>query len=76
MLNSPKLIEEEKVKIAKKEEVLKEIGGGQKPLNKTKNSVNGTSGTPIHVNSLQVNSIWLNMPAFPLFNIDIIVNLL
>nr|XP_019939355.1 PREDICTED: glycine receptor subunit beta-like [Paralichthys olivaceus] len=52
MLNSPKLIEEEKTKMATKEKALKEKEGKQS--NKTNNTVNGTGGTPIHVNTLQV----------------------
>lgn len=54
MLNSPKLIEEEKAKMASKERALKEKEG-QKAANKSNNSAaNGTGGTPIHVNTLQV----------------------
>ncbi|XP_044202653.1 glycine receptor subunit beta-like isoform X1 [Thunnus albacares] len=52
ILNSPKLIEEEKAKMATKEKALKEKEG-KKPPNKTNNTVNGTGGTPIHVNTLQ-----------------------
>uniref|UniRef100_A0A3Q2NV68 Glycine receptor, beta a n=1 Tax=Fundulus heteroclitus TaxID=8078 RepID=A0A3Q2NV68_FUNHE len=52
-LNSPKLIEEEKAKMATKEKALKEQEA-KKPSNKTNNTVNGTGGTPIHVNTLQV----------------------
>ncbi|XP_044046538.1 glycine receptor subunit beta-like isoform X4 [Siniperca chuatsi] len=52
ILNSPKLIEEEKAKMATKEKALKEKEG-KKPSNKN-NTVNGTGGTPIHVNTLQV----------------------
>lgn len=55
ILNSPKLIEEEKAKMATKEKAMKEKEG-KKPLNKTNNTVNGTGGTPIHVNTLQVNT--------------------
>lgn len=55
ILNSPKLIEEEKAKMASKERALKEKEG-QKAANKSNNSAaNGTGGTPIHVNTLQVN---------------------
>ncbi|XP_045901948.1 glycine receptor subunit beta-like [Micropterus dolomieu] len=53
MLNSPKRIEEEKAKMATKEKALQEKEG-KKPSNKTNNTVNGTGGTPIHVNTLQV----------------------
>ncbi|KAG7235892.1 hypothetical protein INR49_002090 [Caranx melampygus] len=53
ILNSPKLIEEEKSKMASKEKALKEKEG-KKPSDKTNNTVNGTGGTPIHVNTLQV----------------------
>uniref|UniRef100_H2MIW6 Glycine receptor, beta a n=1 Tax=Oryzias latipes TaxID=8090 RepID=H2MIW6_ORYLA len=53
MLNSPKRIEEEKVKMASKEKALQEKEG-KKHSNKTNNTVNGTGGTPIHVNTLQV----------------------
>lgn len=60
ILNSPKLIEEEKAKMASKEKALKEKEG-QKPANKTANTVNGTGGTPIHVNTLQVNTPQLNV---------------
>lgn len=56
ILNSPKLIEEEKAKMASKEKALKEKEG-QKPASKTNNTVNGTGGTPIHVNTLQVNTV-------------------
>lgn len=59
ILNSPKLIEEEKAKMASKEKALKEKEG-QKPANKAANTVNGTGGTPIHVNTLQVNTPQLN----------------
>uniref|UniRef100_A0A3B3TQ50 Glycine receptor, beta a n=2 Tax=Poecilia TaxID=8080 RepID=A0A3B3TQ50_9TELE len=52
-LNSPKLIEEEKAKMATKEKALKEKEA-KKPSNKSNNTVNGTGGTPIHVNTLQV----------------------
>lgn len=55
ILNSPKLIEEEKAKMASKEKALKEKEG-KTPSNKTNNTVNGTGGTPIHVNTLQVNT--------------------
>lgn len=60
ILNSPKLIEEEKAKMASKEKALKEKEG-QKPTNKATNTVNGTGGTPIHVNTLQVNTLRLNV---------------
>ncbi|KAG7260269.1 hypothetical protein CRUP_001501, partial [Coryphaenoides rupestris] len=53
MLNSPKLIEEEKAKMATKEKALKEKEG-KKTLGKAKNTINGTGGTPIHVSTLQV----------------------
>uniref|UniRef100_A0A3P8U0G9 Glycine receptor, beta a n=1 Tax=Amphiprion percula TaxID=161767 RepID=A0A3P8U0G9_AMPPE len=53
ILNSPKLIEEEKAKMATKEKALKEKEG-KKPSSKTNNTVNGTGGTPMHVNTLQV----------------------
>ncbi|XP_051559838.1 glycine receptor subunit beta-like isoform X2 [Myxocyprinus asiaticus] len=46
MLNSPRRIEAEKVKMAQKEKE-------NKTLAKT-NSANGTGGTPIHVSTLQV----------------------
>ncbi|KAG7486601.1 hypothetical protein JOB18_034563 [Solea senegalensis] len=52
ILNSPKLIEEEKTKMATKEKALQEKEG-KKPSNKSNNTVNGTGGTPIHVNTLQ-----------------------
>uniref|UniRef100_A0A3Q2DZ43 Glycine receptor, beta a n=1 Tax=Cyprinodon variegatus TaxID=28743 RepID=A0A3Q2DZ43_CYPVA len=52
-LNSPKLIEEEKAKMATKEKALKEKEA-KKPSNKSNNTVNGTGGTPIHANTLQV----------------------
>lgn len=56
MLNSPKLIEEEKAKMASKERALKEKEE-QKAANESNNSAaNGTGGTPIHVNTLQVKS--------------------
>uniref|UniRef100_A0A9J8B9J7 Glycine receptor subunit beta n=1 Tax=Cyprinus carpio carpio TaxID=630221 RepID=A0A9J8B9J7_CYPCA len=50
MLNSPKRIEEEKIKMAQKE---KEREKENKTPAKT-NSANGTGGTPIHVSTLQV----------------------
>uniref|UniRef100_A0A3Q3QUF9 Neurotransmitter-gated ion-channel ligand-binding domain-containing protein n=1 Tax=Monopterus albus TaxID=43700 RepID=A0A3Q3QUF9_MONAL len=53
ILNSPKLIEEEKAKMATKEKAMKDKEGKKLP-NKTNNTVNGTGGTPIHVNTLQV----------------------
>ncbi|KAF0037943.1 hypothetical protein F2P81_010817 [Scophthalmus maximus] len=53
MLNSPRRIEEEKTKMATKEKALQEKEG-KKQSNKTNNTVNGTGGTPIHVNTLQV----------------------
>lgn len=40
--------------MATKEKALKEKEK-KKPTNKTNNTVNGTGGTPIHVNTLQVN---------------------
>uniref|UniRef100_A0AAV2LED4 Neurotransmitter-gated ion-channel transmembrane domain-containing protein n=1 Tax=Knipowitschia caucasica TaxID=637954 RepID=A0AAV2LED4_KNICA len=52
MLNSPKLIEEEKAKMATREKALREKEKEGKKNNK--NTVNGTGGTPIHVNTLQV----------------------
>ncbi|XP_028305126.1 glycine receptor subunit beta-like [Gouania willdenowi] len=52
MLNSPRLIEEEKAKLATKEKTLKEKEG-KKAANKDNNTVNGTGGTPLHVNTLQ-----------------------
>lgn len=55
MLNSPRLIEEEKAKMASKEKALKEKEEQNKPSNKTNNTVNGTGGTPIHANALQVS---------------------
>lgn len=42
--------------MASKEKALKEKEG-QKPASKTNNTVNGTGGTPIHVNTLQVNTV-------------------
>ncbi len=39
--------------MATKEKALKEKEG-KKPVNKANNTVNGTGGTPIHVNTLQV----------------------
>lgn len=57
MLNSPKLIEEEKAKMASKERALKEKEGQKAAANESNNSAaNGTGGTPIHVNTLQVKS--------------------
>lgn len=41
--------------MASKEKAMKEKEG-KKPSNKTNNTVNGTGGTPIHVNTLQVNT--------------------
>lgn len=41
--------------MATKEKALKEKEG-KKPSSKTNNTVNGTGGTPIHVNTLQVNT--------------------
>lgn len=55
MLNSPKRIEAEKAKMAQKE---KEREKEAKTPAKA-NTVNGTGGTPIHVNTLQVNKITL-----------------
>lgn len=46
MLNSPKLLEAEKAKIASREKAL---------ANKL-NSLNGTGGTPLHISTLQVRS--------------------
>lgn len=40
--------------MASKEKALKEKEG-KKPSDKTNNTVNGTGGTPIHVNTLQVH---------------------
>lgn len=54
ILNSPKLIEQEKAKLVTKEKALKE-SEAKKPSNKS-NTVNGTDGTPIHVNTLQVTA--------------------
>ncbi|KAJ8262128.1 hypothetical protein GJAV_G00162620 [Gymnothorax javanicus] len=48
MLNSPKMIEAEKAKIARKEKV-----EGKTPAKN--NTINGTGGTPIHVSTLQVS---------------------
>lgn len=42
--------------MATKEKALKEKEG-KTPSNKTTNTVNGTGGTPIHVNTLQVNTL-------------------
>ncbi|XP_037327674.2 glycine receptor subunit beta-like [Pungitius pungitius] len=53
MLNSPKRIEEEKAKMAEKERQLQEKEG-KMAANKASNTVNGTGGTPIHANTLQV----------------------
>lgn len=47
MLNSPKRIEAEKAKLASKEKA-----EGKTPA---KNTVNGTGGTPMHANALQVS---------------------
>lgn len=59
ILNSPKLIEEEKAKMASKERALKEKEG-QKAANKSNNSAaNGTGGTPIHANTLQVKKQYM-----------------
>ena len=58
MLNSPKLIEEEKAKMATKEKALIEKEG--KMALKAKNTINGTGGTPIHVSTLQVHLKYLN----------------
>lgn len=58
MLNSPKRIEEEKAKMATKEKALKEKEG-KKPLTKPNNTINGTGGTPMHVNTLQVITTWV-----------------
>lgn len=49
--------------MATKEKALKEKEG-KKPSNKTNNTVNGTGGTPIHVNTLQVNRTQSNKAAF------------
>jgi len=53
MLNSPTKIEEEKANMARKEKVLQKKE--EKMANRAKNAANGTGGTPIHVNTLQVN---------------------
>uniref|UniRef100_A0A4W5JZA3 Glycine receptor, beta b n=1 Tax=Hucho hucho TaxID=62062 RepID=A0A4W5JZA3_9TELE len=52
MLNSPKRIEAEKAKMASKAE------GKEKAAGKN-NTVNGTSGMPCHVSTLQVGEGWL-----------------
>ncbi|XP_056266119.1 glycine receptor subunit beta-like [Pseudoliparis swirei] len=52
MLNSPTKIEEEKANMARKEKVLQKKE--EKMANRAKNAANGTGGTPIHVNTLQV----------------------
>lgn len=43
--------------MATKEKALKEKDG-KKPSNKSDNTVNGTGGTPLHVNTLQVITAW------------------
>ncbi|XP_062864332.1 glycine receptor, beta a [Trichomycterus rosablanca] len=54
-LNSTKLIEEEKVKLALKEKEKEKENAKEGKNNSKANSVNGTGGTPIHVNThLQV----------------------
>lgn len=52
--------------MADKEKALREREG-KKPANKNNNTVNGTGGTPIHVNTLQVNTHQPNhhFTAFP-----------
>uniref|UniRef100_A0A673B4P2 Glycine receptor subunit beta n=1 Tax=Sphaeramia orbicularis TaxID=375764 RepID=A0A673B4P2_9TELE len=54
ILNSPKLIEEEKAKMVTREKALKEQEGKKASNKSNNNTVNGTGGTPIHVNTLQV----------------------
>lgn len=54
MLNSPKQIEAEKVRMAQKEKEKEEKEKEGKTTAKA-NSINGTGGTPIHVNTLQVS---------------------
>ncbi len=51
MLNSPKRIEEEKIKMAQKDKAREKEN---KTLAKT-NSANGTGGTPVHVSTIQVS---------------------
>ncbi|XP_046698488.1 glycine receptor, beta a isoform X2 [Silurus meridionalis] len=53
MLNSPKQIEAEKVRMAQKEKEKEEKEKEGKTASKA-NSINGTGGTPIHVNTLQI----------------------
>ena len=48
--------------MATKEKALQEKEG-KMPSNKTNNTVNGTGGTPIHVNTLQVNTTRQNLNA-------------
>lgn len=60
MLNSPKRIAEEKIKMAEKEKA--RIEKESKIPAKT-NSANGTGGTPIHVSTLQV-SVSMHMYSF------------
>lgn len=55
MLNSPKRIEAEKAKIASRE---KAAGKSPAPRN---NTVNGTGGTPLHVSTLQVSTLILDL---------------
>lgn len=56
MLNSPKQIEAEKVRMAQKEkEKEKEEKEKEAKATSKANSINGTGGTPIHVNTLQVS---------------------
>lgn len=65
MLNSPKQIEAEKIRMAQKEkekaEKEKEKEKEGKAPSKA-NSINGTGGTPIHVNTLQVRKVKRSTP--------------
>lgn len=58
MLNSPKRIEAEKAKIASRE---KAAGKSPAPRN---NTVNGTGGTPLHVSTLHVSTLILDLFVF------------
>lgn len=60
MLNSPRGIAEEKIKMAEKEKARIERESKIPP--KT-NSANGTGGTPVHVSTLQV-SVSMHMYSF------------
>lgn len=64
MLNSPKLIEEEKAKMATKEKALKKKEG-KKTLGKAHHTINGTGGTTIHVSTLHVSIIKHYLSKFP-----------